>query len=135
MRVKLKVEGMWEFRKALRAVDTELPKQLRKGFNEVAELVANEAADRVPVRSGALRDSIRPRSTQSEGRVVMGRASVPYAGWIDFGGTISPRGAPMTRDFRRNGRYLFVAADDLAPRIRKETVDVLNRFVDKAGLG
>lgn len=135
MRVKLKVEGMWEFRKALRAVDTELPKQLRKGFNEVAELVANEAADRVPVRSGALRDSIRPRSTQSEGRVVMGRASVPYAGWIDFGGTISPRGTAMTRDFRRNGRYLFVAADDLAPRIRKETEQVLNRFVDKAGLG
>lgn len=135
MRVKLKVEGMWEFRKALRSVDKELPRQLRKGFNEVAELVADEAASRVPVRSGALRDSIRPRSTQSEGRVVMGRSTVPYAGWIDFGGTIAPRGTDMTRDFRRNGRYLFVAADDLAPRVRKETQAVLNRFVDKSGLG
>lgn len=134
MRVKLKVEGMWEFRKALRAVDTELPKQLRRGFNDVAEMVADEAASRVPVRSGALRDSIRPRSTQSEGRVVMGRASVPYAGWIDFGGTIAPRGAPMTRPFLRNGRYLFVTADEMAPRIRKESERLLNRFADRAGL-
>lgn len=134
MRVKLKVEGMWEFRKALRAVDTELPKQLRKGLNTVAELVADEAATRVPVRSGALRDSIRPRSTQSEGRVMMGRARVPYAGWIDFGGTISPRGTPMTRPFIRNGRYLFVTADEMAPRIRKESERLLNRFADKAGL-
>lgn len=135
MRVKVKVEGFREFRAALKAVDTALPKELRKGLNEVANLVAEEAATRVPVRSGALQSSIRPMSTSNEGRVVMGKNSVPYAGWIEFGGTISPRGTPVTRPFLRNGRFLFVAADDLAPRIRKETIAVLNRFINTAGLG
>lgn len=134
MRVKIKVEGMWEFRKALRAVDTDLPKLLRKGLNTVAEQVADETASRVPVRSGALRDSIRPLSTQSEGRVVMGRARVPYAGWIEFGGTISPRGTPMTRDFKREGRYLFVVADEFEPRIRRDSERLLAAFADRAGL-
>lgn len=126
---------MWEFRKALRAADADLPKQLRKGLNGVAEQVADETARRVPVRTGALRDSIRPLSTQSEGRVAMGGGKAPHAGWIDFGGTIRPRGADITRPFIRNGRYLFVTADEMAPQIRKATLDVLNRFVAKSGLG
>lgn len=135
MRVKLKVEGFKEFRSALREVDKELPKQLRKGLNTVAEVVADEAVTRVPVQTGALRQSIRTRSTTKEGRVVMGKDSVPYAGWIEFGGKIAPRGTVIDRPFRREGRYLFPAADAMAPRIRKETEAVLNRFVKKAGLG
>ena len=134
MRVQVKVEGMWEFRKALRAVDTEFPKQLRKGLNTVAEQVADEAATRVPVRSGGLKASIRPLSTQSEGRVVMGRARVPYAGWIEFGGTISPRGAPMTREFKKGGRYLFPVADEMEPKIRRDSARLLDAFANKAGL-
>lgn len=134
MRVKLKVEGMWEFRKALRAVDTEFPKQLRKGLNAVAEMVADEAAQRVPVDTGALRSSIRARSTQSEGRVVMGRARVPYAGWIEFGGTIAPRGAPVLRPYVKEGRYLFPSADEMQAKIRKESAKLLNKFADKARL-
>lgn len=135
MQAKLKVEGFAEFRRALKSVDTKWPKELRKGLNEVAEIVADEAATRVPERSGNLKRSIRERSTTKEGRVAMGGGRVPYAGWIDFGGTIRPRGTEMTRPFLRNGRYLFVTADDMAPQIRKATAKVLNRFITKAGLG
>lgn len=134
MRVTVRVEGMREFRKALRAADHDLPKQLRKELNGVAEQVADEAARRVPVRSGELRDSIRARSTQSEGRVVMGWARVPYAGWIEFGGTIAPRGAALTRPFRREGRYLFPVADEMESRIRRDSAKVLERIADRAGL-
>lgn len=134
MRVQVKIEGMREFRKALRDADRELPKEMRRAFNNVAEMVADEAANRVPVRSGRLRDSIRPRSTQTEGVVVMGRASVPYAGWIDFGGKIAPRGTVVERQFIREGRYLFPAGRDLEPAIKRETVKVINRMADKAGL-
>lgn len=135
MRAHLKVEGFEEFRRALKSVDTKWPKELRKGLNEVAEMVADEAATRVPERSGDLKRSIRARSTTKEGRTVMGSGKVPYAGWIDFGGTIRPRGREINRPFIKRGRYLFPSADDLAPQIRKKTAEVLNRFIDKAGLG
>lgn len=134
MRVGIKIEGLKELRKALRDADRELPKQLRRGFNEVAVMVADEAAQRVPVQTGRLRDSIRPRSTQTEGIVVMGRASVPYAGWIEFGGRIAPRGTVIERPFIREGRYLLPAAKDLEPAIRRETAKVLDRMADRAGL-
>ena len=45
----------------------------------------------------------------------MGRARVNWAGWVEFGGT-RHRPVESTRDFVRDGRFLFPAARGLAGR-------------------
>jgi len=60
---------------------------------------------------------------------------VPYAGWIEFGGTITGPKATNTRPFVKQGRYLFPSAE----QERKPVMDTLGREVErlikKAGLG
>lgn len=79
--------------------------------------------------------SIKPASTQRVGRVAMGSGSVPYAGWIEFGGKITgPRGA-RTRPFIRKGRYLFPAAEDERGPVMRELEHQLDTLIRRAGLG
>lgn len=128
MNVSINVLGLKELRKALRSIDKEKAKELRRAFNEVGEIIVDEARTRVPVRSGALRDSIRAVSTQREGRVLMGyEARVPYAGWIDFGGT---RGRPYVK----GGRVLFPSFDDNTRAVERRLEKVLDRLVKQADL-
>lgn len=103
--VGIRIQGLNDFVRVLRDVDKELPKEVRKGFNVAAEIVAADARLRVPVRTGALRASIRASSTQREARVTMGSAKVPYAGWIEFGGKVRHNQRPYVR----KGRYLYSA--------------------------
>lgn len=118
--VGMRVEGLNDLQRTLRQADAQLPRELRQGLNEVAEIVAAEARRRVPVSTGAdrkkkghsrghLRDQIRPRSTQRQGRVQMGaRVRGAYAGWIEFGGNKKNKGGrPSSRPFYRMGRYLY----------------------------
>lgn len=83
------IEGLREFQRDLKALSQELSKEMRSGLKEVGQIVADEAQSRVPVRSGALKASIKPSATQTQAQVKMGTPKrVPYAGWMDFGGTI-----------------------------------------------
>lgn len=112
--ITISVLGLKEFRRELRAADAQLPRELRKVFNVASTVVRTDAAARVPKRSGALAGSIRARSTQSEGRVVMGKARVPYAGFIEFGGRVGKgrtgKGTgSVRRPFVPGGRYLYPA--------------------------
>ena len=116
--VGLRVQGLQDFQQALRAADRQLPRELRRGLNDVAEIVAVEARRRVPVSNdqkkkgksrGHLRDTIAARSTQRQGRVQMGTPiRTAYAGWIEFGGNKANKGGrPSSRPFVRSGRYLY----------------------------
>lgn len=129
----VRVQGLNEFQKAVRHASTDLAKDLRRGLNEAATLVGNETKSRVPQRSGALWRSIKPRSTQREGRVIMGSDAVPYAGWINFGGAVG-RDHSVVRPRVPEGRYLYPAY--LAHRAQVEVIadNVLNRVADRAGL-
>ena len=111
MPVRIEITGLKEFRKALRDADRQLPRELRKVFNTAGQAVAREATPRIPEKSGKLARSVRARSTQTEGRVVMGSPTrVPYAGWIEFGGNRKGRGGGIARrPVVRNGRYLYPA--------------------------
>lgn len=127
--MRVRIDGLREFQRALRRADKDMPKQLRHEWNDIAEDVAAEARSRVPVRSGALRESIRPQSQQRYGQVVMGRAAVPYAGWIEFGGR-----RPHERDFVKAGRYLFPVADEMEQEIRRRSERMVDKLATRAGL-
>ena len=128
--MQIKVEGLDDFRRRLKVVETTFPGELRKALNDVAEIVAVEARKRVPVVSGRLRDSIKPASTQRFGQVKMGTAKkVPYAGWIEFGGR-----KPHPRPVVRAGRYIFPAFVAKRAAVNRRSVEVVEGLARRAGL-
>jgi phage gpG-like protein len=114
--ITISVLGLKEFR---RQAETALGRkdagvELRRVFNVASAVVVADAATKVPNISGALAGSIRARSTRTEARIVMGKAKVPYAGFIEFGGRVGKgRTGRNTGSVRRpivkTGRYLYPA--------------------------
>lgn len=89
-----------------------------------AEKVADQVRGRVPVLSGQLAGSVDV-VTDDEGVGVSLGDGVPYAGWIEFGGT---RGRPYVPD----GRYLYptalAAQDEYADAAARAASDNAARF-------
>jgi hypothetical protein len=83
----IKVEGLRGLQSQLRAIDDKAMKaELRKVNKDAATIVADEARNLVPVRTGRLRASIGARGGQTSSTVKAGTSSrVPYAGPIHFG--------------------------------------------------
>lgn len=94
----IRITGLVELQRALKAADGESQKQLRVVLNEAAEVVAAEARKHVPVRTGAARKSYRAQSGQRDAKVIAGTTKVNYVRVLEFGGR-----AP------REGRYLLPA--------------------------
>jgi hypothetical protein len=110
----IRVEGLRDLNRALRQFgDERLPKQVKAAARDAADIVAREASRRVPHRSGRLAASIRAGG-QARGAVVRaGGARVPYAGWIEFGGTHRVRGrGRASRPYVAGGRYIRPSARD-----------------------
>lgn len=59
--VKIDAGDLAQIRRMLRRIDPEVDKALRKGLRDAANVVRDEGKRRAPVRSGALRRSIRSR--------------------------------------------------------------------------
>jgi hypothetical protein len=115
----IKIEGMKQWLASMQALEVEAPRAIiRKSLNTASELVVQDAKRRAPARSGALRNSIRATATANYARISEGSARVPYAGFIDYGGTVGRlRKQPgrkntarnATRPFIRTGRILYPA--------------------------
>jgi phage gpG-like protein len=130
-RVVVQVEGLKEFRKALRDADRALGPELRKGLNQAADIVVKAARPKIAVQTGRLQKSLRARSSQREGIVVLGSARLPYAGWWEFGGKV-PHGP--SKQFIPTGRALFPAAKERNPEIMAEMERIVDGLARKAGL-
>lgn len=87
-----------------------LNKALSHAGQVAAEPIAAATRGSVPHASGSLTGSVRVTASRSGAAVRMGRASVPYAGPVDFGGW------PGEREYIASGRYLFPAAESLADK-------------------
>lgn len=59
--------------------------QLKSAHAEAAGIAKAGAVERVPVRSGRLRQTVRASGTNTAGILRAGYASVPYAGPIHWG--------------------------------------------------
>jgi HK97 gp10 family phage protein len=68
----------------------ELNARALAGLEAGAELIAEGARQRVPVESGALRDSIHVDTTKGEVSVVAGDRTAFYGHMVEFGTTHSP---------------------------------------------
>jgi phage gpG-like protein len=131
--VAVNVRGVKELQAALRQVETKLPRELRVAFNDAARSVVSRAGGQVPKRTGRLSSSVRAASTQRTGRVAMGSAAVPYAGFIEFGGRVG-RNKSVNRQFVRRGRYLFPAAMRERDTVIRDLENALEGLIRRAGL-
>lgn len=136
--IQLRIKGLAEFSKNLKALDAELPKGLRVALNEAAEVVAGAARPRVPKRSGRAQRSVKAKSTRTKVRVAGGGNRAPYYPWLDFGDkTGIGRGFAVHRPFRKQGRYIY--ATYYQKRDSGEFQQVLNeallRVAASAGVG
>jgi hypothetical protein len=80
-----------------------------------AQPVADVTRSTLPQDSGRLAGDVRVSGTKTGASVRMGRASIRYAGWVEFGGHRKVPHA-STRQYVPIGRYLFPAALTLATR-------------------
>jgi hypothetical protein len=103
-----------------------LGKAVQQAGKAAGEPVANIARSTVPKSSGDLAGDIRVTASRTGAAVRMGRARVPYAGWVEFGGK---RQAPhfSARTYVPNGRYLFDAARGRAAQSAQLFSDAVTR--------
>lgn len=132
MSAEVKIEGLKQFQKNLKALDKDLPKALRIGLNDAANIVVDDAKPRVAKQSGRARSTVKARSTQKAARVVGGGNRAPYYPWLDFGGRVGRRKATR-RPVLDKGRYIypsyFKKRDDFLDALGEALRDV----AEKAG--
>ena len=96
-------EGLPEANAAIsRWATQQLPKDFITDTRPIAQSMASQVAGKVPVLTGALQASVQALivSNPDGAAIGMGNDEVPYADWIEFGGS---RG----RDYVPQGRYVY----------------------------
>lgn len=88
----VRVDGLKELRKSLRAVDKGALREVQEVTKRAAGIVAAEARTLAPRRSGKLQASIRGTTAGNSGVV---RSPLPYAKVHEYGGTIRPKGTDI----------------------------------------
>ena len=144
--VAVAIEGLADFRRALRAVSDDLPKMLAKELKEAAESAAERARGRYAQNftrsvgkrgaSGASKhtvNTIRAASTQTSASVAFGGARYPWAAGQEFGSNKLRQFFPYTGKGPGGkgswGRVIFPAVRD---EVESTEADVQRRFNDLA---
>ena len=127
--VTVRVEGLREFRRALKRVSPAVDKELRDEIKEAAEDIAVRArmSPVTPRATGAYARSIRPYVTGA--KVSIG-SRLPQAGVLHWGGTIRPRGVPIVFPERPT---VYDAARQQMTRTVDRFGDAVERAAVKAG--
>lgn len=105
------VEGMAQALSDIRRWTDQLSEDLPRNERMFADLVRSQVADKVPVLTGTLAGSTEVIPEPNGFGVGIGEG-VPYAGWIEYGGS---RG----RDLVSQGRYLYPTALENEPQFQQ----------------
>jgi hypothetical protein len=95
----------------------------RDAIRPTIDQVAMTVRSRLPVHTGALRASLGAQMDGNIGTVSMG-AGLPYARWIEFGGSRS-------RPYRRRGRFLYPTAKRTERAFRKHAELVASQQIGR----
>jgi hypothetical protein len=129
----IKIKGLSEFNKALRQMDSDLPKALREANNKAADIVAGWARSRVPTRTGHAAGTVKAKSTRTESRVSGGSKKYPYYPWLDFGGKVGRRRS-VSRPFIKAGRFIYPGYAENAGQVQDVLLAALIEVGRDAGL-
>jgi phage gpG-like protein len=103
--IETQVLGLPELKKGSRKLFDRIGEHADKEFQSTADQVATLVAAKQPVKTGRLRASVSTTGIEHGAQIGLGGPGVPYAGWIEFGGT---RGRPYVD----TGRTLYPTAED-----------------------
>lgn len=132
---KVEVVGLREFRTALKAVDSDLPKQLRVINVTAAQLVARDARGRASSVGGALgkaADSIKAGATQRGGYVKIGGSRYPFALGGEFGSIQFKQFKPWRGSGADAGYALYPAKRAKTPLIVESYGQMIDRLARRA---
>lgn len=101
-----------------------LNRALSDAGRQAAEPIAERVRSTLPTDTGTLAGDVRVTASRTGAAVRVGRASIPYAGAVDFGGY------PEGRPYQGSGRYLFPAAGDLASTAAELYADGTQKAID-----
>lgn len=132
--LKIRVGGLAQLSRGLKAVDAGAPKQLRLAHNDAAQLLVDETRPEIPQVTGAARRSLVAQSTRTSARVAAGGKKAPWYPWLDFGGQGRIAGRPAPRDFITEGRYVYPTLRRIRPRIEARLHDAISAVIADAGL-
>jgi hypothetical protein len=131
----VKIEGAKELRRRLSVLDAGFD-DLKQLHEDLAKMVADTAANRAPVRTGNLRETIRASGTKTAGRVRAGfKSKAPYAFPIHFGWATRPdankgwRGGPISPN-----PFLYDALDERRGEVLNAYFQGVKKIQRKAGL-
>lgn len=138
----VQITGLRELRRWLKDAAPDLAVELRNDLEGVAESVLVPAIKRgFPTgtqrwdrHKGRAKRSVKATTKGSDVVISEGGASVPYMGWLDFGGTLRPSGRrrnTQVRPRRASGRYLYPAVNGNQERLTKAAEDAVQRIIDK----
>lgn len=116
----IEVDGIRSLYKFVQTLDKAAAKGMVEAGTRAAKIVADKARLEAPVRSGALRQSIRP--VRKQGGVAVragGSLGVPYAKPVHFG--------YRTLDYKGN-RFMFRAADATVDKAAAEYLVEVERI-------
>lgn len=131
----VKVEGLSQFRRGLKDIDKGIPKALRLAFNDIVDMVVEDAKPKVPRRSGKAAGSVKAASTQGAARIKAGGTKAPYFPWLDFGGKRKGRGGGVAeREFKKVGRYIWHSFAKHKGEIIESTEAAIATIARQAGL-
>jgi len=122
-------------------IDADFRKRFKEIHKGAADIVAEEARRRAPVRSGRLRKDIRTSGTAKGGVVRVGRKKIPYVGRVIFGDPVTFRDRLMRRaQTRRVGSpFIYDAADakfrEVVDYYDEELEEILDDAIEAAKRG
>ncbi|QMV84730.1 HK97 gp10 family phage protein [Corynebacterium hindlerae] len=104
------VKGARELRRTLKQAGGDLS-QLREANREAARSILPIAAGLAPVKTGALKASLRVGATQRAGIVRAGKKAVPYAGPIHWGWQARGiKANPFMTEAATNNEHIWIEA-------------------------
>lgn len=115
----VRIEGLTRVTRALLELGLEVD-DLKDAFSSIADEGAQYAAQFAPKRTGRLASDIRGNRARSKAVITAGRASVPYAGPINYGWArhgIEPSGFMQKADAVMKSRSLRRLEDEINQQI------------------
>lgn len=124
---RVEVKGLKELRRSLRGVDRGALREVQKVTKAGAQIVATEAKRNAPRRTGQLAGSLKATTQRTAGIV---RSPLPYAKVHEYGGTIRPRGVPITI---KRSAYVGRALDAKAEEVGRALAEGFDRLARANG--
>jgi hypothetical protein len=133
----VRVTGLKELNKALKALGPDVQKELKAANFEVGSMVAGDAQSIAQGLGGVaakVAPTIKATKTQAGAAVSLGGAAYPFAAGAEFGG----QGRPTTQQFKphlgRTGYFVYPSIRQNADEIESTYVERLDDIMRKNGM-